>query len=178
MFCLATSLRKGNTLVFTDESQLLAWSGFSLNTFWLKYVNIFPSTTSGLPRWLSGKESACNAGDTGDTGLIPGSERSPGEGNVNPLQYSCLENPTDSEPGRLVHKVAKSWTWLKQLSKHAHRHLQGTCYLFRNVDKWMNRYGNTCFLAVAVTGAPRGKCGVCLQRSGGTWGVESRGMDS
>ena len=48
----------------------------------------------GLPRWLSGKESACNAGDA-DAALIPGSERSPGGGHGNPLQYSCLENPTD-----------------------------------------------------------------------------------
>ena len=39
-----------------------------------------------------GKESACNAGDMGS---IPGSGRSPGEGNGNPLQYSCLENPMD-----------------------------------------------------------------------------------
>ncbi len=39
-----------------------------------------------------GKESACNAGDPGS---IPGSGRSPGEGNGNPLQYSCLENPMD-----------------------------------------------------------------------------------
>ena len=46
-----------------------------------------------LPRWLSGKESACNAGDSGDAGSIPELERSPGEGNGNPLQYSCLENP-------------------------------------------------------------------------------------
>ena len=38
------------------------------------------------------KESACNAGEPG---LIPGSARSPGEGNGNPLQYSCLENPMD-----------------------------------------------------------------------------------
>ena len=42
---------------------------------------------SGLPRWLSGKESACNAEDSGS---VPGSWRSPGEGNGNPLQYSCL----------------------------------------------------------------------------------------
>ena len=42
--------------------------------------------------WLSGKESACNAGDAGS---IPGLERSPGEGNGNPLQYSCLGNPMD-----------------------------------------------------------------------------------
>ena len=39
----------------------------------------------GLPRWLSGKESAYNAGDAGDVGLIPGSGRSPGEGNDSPL---------------------------------------------------------------------------------------------
>ena len=45
-----------------------------------------------LPWWLSGKESACNAGDTGS---ILGQEKSPGEGHGNPLQYSCLENPMD-----------------------------------------------------------------------------------
>ena len=39
-----------------------------------------------------GKESACNAGDQGS---VPGSGRSPGEANGNPLQYSCLENPMD-----------------------------------------------------------------------------------
>ena len=44
----------------------------------------------GLPRWLSGKESTCNAGDLG---LIPGLGISPGGGHGNPLQYSCLENP-------------------------------------------------------------------------------------
>ena len=51
-----------------------------------------PSVTWRLPWWLRGKASACNAGDLG---LIPGSGRSPGEGNGNPLQYSCLENPMD-----------------------------------------------------------------------------------
>ena len=45
-----------------------------------------------LPRWLSGKESACQAGDTGS---VPALGRSPGEENDNPLQYSCLENSTD-----------------------------------------------------------------------------------
>ena len=44
----------------------------------------------GFPCRSDGKESVCNAGDLG---LIPGSGRSPGEGNGNPLQYSCLENP-------------------------------------------------------------------------------------
>ena len=47
---------------------------------------------NGLPRWCSGKESACQAGVTRDAGLIPGLGRCPREGNGNPLQYSCLEN--------------------------------------------------------------------------------------
>ena len=46
----------------------------------------------GLPQWLSGKESTCNAGDAGS---IPGLGRFPGGGNDNPFQYSCLENPMD-----------------------------------------------------------------------------------
>ena len=50
---------------------------------------------SGLLWWLSGKKSAYNGGDSG---LNPGSGRSPGEGNGNPLQYSCLENPMESSP--------------------------------------------------------------------------------
>ena len=63
--------------------------------------------------WLSGKESACNAGDTGDVGLIPGSGRSPGEGNGYPLQYCCLENPMDRGIWRAtIHRVAKSRTQL------------------------------------------------------------------
>ena len=54
-----------------------------------------PNVLIGLPWWLNGKESACNAGDKRDTGLIPGWGRCPGQGNGNPLQYSCLENPMD-----------------------------------------------------------------------------------
>ena len=56
------------------------------------------------------KESACN---TGDLGLIPGSGRSPGEGNGYLLQYSCLENSMDIESWwATVHGVTKSWTGL------------------------------------------------------------------
>ena len=56
-----------------------------------------------FPDGSSGKEST-NAGDTGDAGLIPGSRKSPKEGNGNPLQYSCLETLLD----RGVHRVSKS----------------------------------------------------------------------
>ena len=47
------------------------------------------------------KNLPANAGDIRDVGLIPGLGRSPGEGNGNPLQYSCLENPMEEEPGKL-----------------------------------------------------------------------------
>ena len=60
------------------------------------------------------KASACNVGDLGS---IPGSGRSPGEGNGNPLQYSCLENPMDGGAWRAtVHGVAKSQTWLSDFT--------------------------------------------------------------
>ena len=49
----------------------------------------------GFPGGSDGKESTCPAGDAGDPGSIPGSGRSPGEGNGNSLQYSCLGNPMD-----------------------------------------------------------------------------------
>ena len=67
----------------------------------------------GLPRWLSSKESTCSAGDTV---LVPGSGRSPGGGNGNPLQCSCLENAMDRGAWRAtVHGVAQSQT---RLSTH------------------------------------------------------------
>ena len=61
-----------------------------------------------------------NAGDLRDAALSPGSGRSPGRGNGNPLQYSCPENPMDRETWRAtVYKVTKSWTRLKQRCTHA-----------------------------------------------------------
>ena len=61
-----------------------------------------------FPGGPDGKESACNVEDSG---LIPGSGRSPGEGNGYLLQYSCLENPMDRGAWwAMVHRVAKSWT--------------------------------------------------------------------
>ena len=69
---------------------------------------------------FSRKESACSAGDAGDLGLIPGSRRSPGKGNGNPLQHSCLENPKDKGAWQvLVYGVEKNRTPLKRLSTHA-----------------------------------------------------------
>ena len=64
----------------------------------------------GFPAGSDGKESACSAGDPG---LIPGLGRSSGEGNGNPLQYSCLESPMDRAAcWAAVHGITKSWTRL------------------------------------------------------------------
>ena len=71
----------------------------------------------GFPGGSASKESAC---DTGDWGSIPESGRSPGGGNGNPLQYSCLENPMDRGAWwATVYRIAKSWTRLKRLSEQA-----------------------------------------------------------
>ena len=64
----------------------------------------------GFPSSSDGKASACNAGDPS---LIPGLGRSTGEGNGNPLQYSCLENSMDRGAWKaIVHGVTKSWIQL------------------------------------------------------------------
>ena len=69
----------------------------------LNYPCVIPFL--GFPGSSAGKESTCNAGDPS---LIPGLERSPGEGNDNPLQYSGLENSMDY----IVHGITKSQTCL------------------------------------------------------------------
>ena len=72
-----------------------------------------PPAGEQLPRGLSGKEPPASAGDARDTGMIPGSGRSPGGGQGNPLQHPCLENPMDRGAWRAtVHGVMKSWTRL------------------------------------------------------------------
>ena len=98
--------------------------------------SIFPTNKNyfgGLPLWFSGKESACHAGDPD---LIPRSGISFGEGNGNPLQYSCLENSMDGGAWQAtVHGVTKNRTWVRTPSNthtaiwngpcHAHTHLTG-----------------------------------------------------
>ena len=77
------------------------------------------------------KNPLANAEDTGDTGSIPGSGRSPGEGNGNPLQYSYLENPMDGGTWQAtLHRVTKNQIWLKWLSTHRHdwSHVLKTAY--------------------------------------------------
>ena len=76
---------------------------------------------TGLPWWLSGKESACSAEDTGGVGSVPGPGRSPGGVHGSPLQYSCLDNPTDRSLvgcGPRSHKKSDT----TDATKHKHTH--------------------------------------------------------
>ena len=97
------------------------------------------------PRWLSGKEPACQCKNEGS---ILGLGRSPGEGNGNPLQCSCLENPMDRGAWRpTVHGVTKSQAWLNDwvcTSARAHTHTHTHTHTHKRIrDKeagiWTNR---------------------------------------
>ena len=77
----------------------------------MPFTDIFTLILHVHKTCLSSKESACNAGATGDTGSISGSGRSPGERHGSPLQYFCLENPMGRGAWQAtVHRVTESRT--------------------------------------------------------------------
>ena len=85
-----------------------------LMNFYLKILVFLIYIYVGFPGGSDGKASACNAEDPGS---IPGSGRSPGEGNGNPLQYSCLENSMDGGAWwATVHGITKSQTRLSNFT--------------------------------------------------------------
>ena len=84
---------------------------------------------SGLPRGLSSKESPCHAGTATDAGSIPGLGRSPGGGNGNWLQCSCLDNPIDRGSWwAIVHRVAKSQTQLRDWTATIYSLIYNICF--------------------------------------------------
>ena len=123
---------------YDREAQSPVFTYLTTNIFWVLSSQVITQqvtwettpiynkrTTTPLP--INSKMSSyvvnnppANAGDarnTRDIGLTPGLGRSPGEGHGNPLQYSCLENSMDRGAWQaIVHRVTKSWTWLKWLS--------------------------------------------------------------
>ena len=93
-----------------SSSKIPSTVGAEIETVFLPLGNL-EASWEGFPNGSAGKESAGKAGDIGDVGSIPGLGRSPGEGNGNPLQYSCLENPMDGGAWRAtVHGVTNSST--------------------------------------------------------------------
>ena len=103
-------------------------------TEWLNWTEL-----NHLVCGQTGKESACNVGDLSS---IPGLGRSPGERKGYPLQYSGLENSMDC----IVHRVAKSWTWLSGFQFH---HLLGACPLLSGVG-YLFLVGSNILLLMVV----------------------------
>ena len=101
---MASLCSSGNdwfTVFFPNVKSMLQWI----------LASLMAQLVKNLPAM---QENTCS---TGDLSSIPGSGRSPGEGNGNPLQYSCLENPMDGGAwGATVHGVAKSRTQLSDLT--------------------------------------------------------------
>ena len=101
-------------LLFKNDSNVIEIYQTGTFGFFLGgYCNIIHFVSGIIYSWASQvvlvvKNPPANTGDAGDTGSIPGSERSPGEGNSNPLQYSCLGNPMDRGNWQAtVHGVTK-----------------------------------------------------------------------
>ena len=90
---------------------ILAWFGKQNIIITTLEITIKSSSYTNVQGFPGGSEVKASASNAGDLGSIPGLGRSPGEENGNPLQYSCLENPTDREAWwATVHGVAKSRT--------------------------------------------------------------------
>ena len=97
-----------------EKPKWTSWSALTLLCFWMPLKILKPVSLWSLrclcPLWLRGEASACNVGHWAS---VPGSERSPGRGHGNLLQYSCLENLMDRRACWATgHGVTKSKTWL------------------------------------------------------------------
>ena len=100
--------------------------------------NVLPHTVFNTKKQHSHTHThicVCNAGNVVS---VPGSGRSPGGGCGNPLQYSCLENSMDGEAWQaILHRVANSWTQLKQLSMHTCTHTHTHTYIHTHTHTYI-----------------------------------------
>ena len=93
------------------------------------------SCKSFFPRGALVKNLPANAGDVRDMRMILGSGRSPGGGHGNPLWYAWLENPMDRGAWQAtIHRVTKSWTWLKWLNTPE---CKAVCIFWRLIPRWL-----------------------------------------
>ena len=120
---LPLASRPHETNASLAPESLTVWPSLPTGPFLLPAISLhfyFPLLNVASQVMLVVKNPPANAGDVRDSGSIPGWERILGGGHGNPLQYSCLENPTDRRDWwATVYKVAKSWTRLRRLSVHA-----------------------------------------------------------
>ena len=119
---------QGSTFYFNSRKYKMQWC-----VFW------------GFPWWLSSKESACNAGATGDADSIPRPGRSPEEGHGNPLHYSCLENPMDRGAWQAtIRGVTKRWTQLNDWTQHHHKvYINHRSAWFCSLQTWLTQSNTT-----------------------------------
>ena len=123
-------------LFHASITQSKEWSFSSSSAIPLRFTTKWGSLLTQLVKNLPAK-----TGDTTDKRSIPGSGRSPGERNGNPLQYSCLENSMDRGAWlAVVHGIAKSWTWLStHACTHNQRQYQNTFY-HKTYKYFSNKY--------------------------------------
>ena len=104
----------GSSIHGIFQARVLEWGAIAFSAYLHRLLKPFWFPLLGFPGSSEVKVSVCNMGDPGS---IPGLGRSPGEGNGNPLQDSCLENPMDREAWwATVRGVAKSWTRLSDFT--------------------------------------------------------------
>ena len=104
----------------SKDNMVIPWHGMHLALSRMPPTQVQQIVAITITCGSDGKESACRAGDPGS---IPGPGRSPGEGNGNPLQYSCLKNTVDRRAWpATVYGVAKSWTRLSDFTLTFHFH--------------------------------------------------------
>ena len=116
-----------------------------------------PTFGLGFPGGLVLKNLPANAGDSRNVGSIPGPGRSPGEGNGNPLRYSCLENPMDRGAWQATswgHRVRHDWaqthlgptlSWIIKLNLHFHELTKNATFSLRQVRKHVQSNGSSEF---------------------------------
>ena len=118
---------KGPVILAASDPSVGFKTGIIIWRFFIKYVCVH--TLLGASQVALVKNLPASAGDVSDVSSILGSGRSPGGGLGNPLQYSCLDNPTDGGPWQAtVHRVTENWTRLKRLHTHTR-----TLLIFVNV---------------------------------------------
>ena len=157
----------------TETRLTTCWALSSIMGFFLwpcLLVFSTPLYKKGFPGGTSGKESTCNAGDARDVGSISGLGRSPGEGNGNLFQYSCLENSMDRgswrAPGR-KHLCSHPHPRLGQASLLSARQTLASahtpiCHFLFSVHLSSRRWapcGQNCFLLTPIIPRPRMKPG-------------------